>query len=59
MEDQQVQAAPGKPSVEREGWMTKATPKTMPEALQEDADKAKEEASKKVCTSINLHSAQE
>ena len=39
--EQQEQAAPRKPSVEREDWMTKAMPKAMPEEQEEKDEPAK------------------
>ena len=45
---QRAQAAPRKPSVERDDWMTKAMPKSAPGADKEDAGVAEEETVKKV-----------
>ena len=49
---QQGQAAPRKPSVEREDWMTKAMPKSAPGADKEAAGAAEEEAVKKVAAAL-------
>ena len=44
----QEHAAPKKTALEREDWMSKAMPKSIPEATPETADKAKEQPAKKV-----------
>ena len=47
-EQLQEHAAPKEPALEREDWMSKAMPKSIPGAAPETADKAKEEPAKKV-----------
>lgn len=47
-EQMQEHAAPKEPALEREDWMSKAMPKSIPGAASETADKAKEEPAKKV-----------
>ena len=44
----QEHAAPKEPALEREDWMSKAMPKSIPGVASETADKAKEEPAKKV-----------